>query len=112
MEGLQVALSAACRDADRRGFDCPSEAALAHALSLLRQLASIPNLAPTLDVAVGEDGALEITAVPGRALVVIDIDQAGRQMELVVQALDSGAILEECASTSEDEVVRLVERAA
>lgn len=112
IEKLLSSLQAARTEAEKWGFAVPSEEAMTRADALLKHLVAATNIAESIEIAVGEDGSIEITAVPGRKLVVVDIPPAGTRMEIVVQNWKSGEVVEHSSSASEDDVVRLIEHAA
>jgi len=100
------------QDAEAYGFELPSNDAVARAVALLTHIARSTTSTESVDVAVGEDGSVEITVVLGRELIVVAIPPSGTRMEMVVQNWKSGEILAPCTRVSEDVVVQRIERAA
>jgi hypothetical protein len=104
---LLANLQAAHSEAKAWGFALPSDLAMERAVALFQHLATATGVADSLEIAIGEDGCIEVTAVSGRERIIVDIPPAGTRTEIVVQDWQSGDVLAHSAPATEDDVVRL-----
>ena len=105
-------LQAAHGEAIAMAFDLPSEAALQRAHRLLAQIACTLEDLSTFEVAIGEDGTIEITGNPSSEFITIDISPTGRQLSMSVRSVATGEVVRSADESNEQEVVRQLERAA
>ncbi len=106
-------LEAAHRSAKVDGFDLPSGLATLRATNLLRLIGRDSRAdASSIDVALGEDGSIEISVLAAGATLIIDIPPSGRRLEMVVQDARTGAVLAPSTVVNEDDIVERIERPA
>jgi hypothetical protein len=108
---LKAELALAHAEAERYSFDLPSPDALRRAEQLLSLLAAQMPEVGAVDVAVGDDGTVEITTTARGERFTIDIVPSGQRIEMVIQDAASGAIIGSTAATEKD-IVNRIERAA
>ncbi len=110
---LMSELSSAAQFAARAHFDPPSPFALERARTVLSLLAiRCTAEAMTTDVAVAEDGMVEITALKGTRRYTVEIPSGGSRVEIIAQDAESGALLGPSVATTEQDAVDRIERAA
>ena len=109
-QSLLLDLETALKEAYEWGFEATSPSAIVEAEGLLRAIQSRAAVSDAVEVAVGEDGSIEITASDGAALIIVDIPPSGSRIEMVVQDWQSGEILTPAASVTRDNVVERIER--
>ncbi len=111
-QALVAALCDARDAAERNGFDLPEAGSYQRAAQLLKHLA-VRTPALPIEVAVGDDGSIEITAVCGQRYFVIDVSPSGGDLHLMVEDLETRSLTFVAKRTNEDEIVRqMIERAA
>lgn len=105
-------LKLALRDAEAHGSVCPSAAASAEAAEFLRLLAGRLPADRTIDVAVGEDGTIEITASSDATLATVDVSPSGRVTRLIMRDLRTGAVSPVTSGLSYADLAQRIEQAA
>lgn len=111
-ESLLNELAAARADAELWGFDLPSEKAFDIATSLLASMHDLDLGQDSVDVAVGEDGNIEITAVAGGEHITVLIAHTGSRTQMVVHDRNTWEVASLSDFVEPSEVVRRIERAA
>lgn len=92
-------------------FDLPSAEATDRAENFLRAIILHTHVGNRTDVAVGEDGSIELTITQGSSLIVLDIPPSGSRTSMVIQDHETGEITSSFATVSENDVVRRIEQA-
>jgi hypothetical protein len=109
---LEAALRLALGEATRMGFDEPSADAAEHASRILELLVRADLRERAIDIAIGEDGTIEITVASERTLATVDVSPSGRDVALVLRDVETSEITGVPSSPSEAAVVGAIERAA
>jgi hypothetical protein len=98
------------QSAARCAFDLPSIQAIKRTEKLLRLAASSVDSIATFDIAIGEDGSIELTAAPGGRLITLDISPSGAKVEMVVRDTVTGELLASEQAATNTGIVRWIER--
>ncbi|MFN0148336.1 MAG: hypothetical protein ACKVT1_17690 [Dehalococcoidia bacterium] len=109
---LANAFLSATQQAHDWGFDLPSATASHRAQGLLARLAHVVRDVQRVDVAVGEDGTVEINVLSRRELATIDIPPNGSRLEMIRRDRTSGAVRGPAETLTEAMIVERIERAA
>lgn len=111
-EALLATLQEAIAEADRFAFELPSELAMNRIARLLFAAVGMRKDLTTLDIAVGEDGSIEVTMVPHHHFITLDVSPSGSHVETVVRNVNSGELVASTQVDSEFEFLRWMERGA
>ena len=80
--------------------------------ALLRRLAFCEVDTDTIEVAIGVDGGVEITALSGDRLLIVEIPQSGSFIEMLIVDAASAVPVSPTQRVTEDDIVLQFERAA
>jgi hypothetical protein len=106
LDELAHVLMEALGTAERCSFALPSHVASAVTMRLLGQLAIASEEIETIDVVVGEDGSIEVTAAPAKRLITFDISQSGAKSEMVVRDTAAGKMIASLPAATEADFVK------
>ena len=93
-------------------FDAPSAAAVERAAALLALIAEAVTETSVFEVALGEDGTIEITAASDASFVTIDISPASARAAMVVQDAHSDEITVSIPIATDQDILSQIDRAA
>ncbi len=111
LDALFAEFDLAVSEARAMGFACPTQAARDVARRLLRRLAGLSD-ERVLDVAVGEDGTIEITASSKASIATVEVSPSESLTRLILRDLRTGAVTPVASGLSKEEVARRIEQAA